>query len=220
MEDTLRLPNSRQRIAVVGRTGSGKTVAALWHLSNANFDAMPWVIIDFKTDENINSIEKAQYITADDNPTRPGIYILQPAPGEDITYFLERIWMRGNTGVYIDEGYMMGENKNVEQRFKTLLTQGRSKRIPMIVLSQRPAWISRFVFSEADFFQVFHLNDNRDQKTVEAFLPSGAFIRLPDYHSIYYDVGKNSLRYLAPVPSEDEIVQKIGERLKPIRKRL
>jgi hypothetical protein len=219
MNEGIRLPNSKQRITIVGRTGSGKTVAALWHLSNSNFDVRPWVVIDFKTDENINSIPRANYIGLNENPKRPGIYIVQPHPEDDaLGNFLDRIWQRENTGVYVDEGYMMSENAKTEKRFKTLLTQGRSKRIPMIVLTQRPAWISRFVFSEADFFQLFHLNDTRDIKTVDSFLPTGSLIRMPDFHSVYFDVSANRVTYLSPVPPEDEILEKIDDRLRPVRK--
>lgn len=217
----LHLPTSRQRIAAIGRTGSGKTIAGLWHLSNANFDLMPWVIVDFKTDEHINAIERAEYIDTNTRLKNPGIYIIQPHPDDaSLGDFLERIWQRGNTGVFVDEGYMMRTNNEVEKRFVYLLTQGRSKRIPMIVLTQKPVWISRFVFSESDYFQVFHLNDVRDHKTVESFLPNGAIRKLPDYHSVYYDVSKNELTYLLPVPNEETILEKIDNRLRVTRKRI
>jgi len=215
------LPTSKQRIAVIGRTGTGKTIAGLWHLSNTNFDLMPWVIVDFKTDEHINSIERAEYIDTNANVKQAGVYIIQPHPDDDaLGDFLERVWMRGNTGVMVDEGYMMRVNNDVEKRFVYLLTQGRSKRIPMIVLTQKPVWISRFVFSESDYFQVFHLNDVRDHKTVESFLPPGAVQKLPDYHSVYFDVTANKLTYLSPVPNEATILQRIDDRLRPIRKHI
>lgn len=217
-EERIRLPSSSQRLGIIGRTGSGKTLAGLWHLSNANFQAMPWVVVDYKTDEHIAGIERARYIGTQETVKQPGIYVVNPHPDDlGVGELFERIWMRGNTGVYVDEGYMVGEHPEVERRFKTLLTQGRSRRIPMIVLSQRPSWITRFVFSESDFFQVFHLNDQRDQKTIEAFMPTGSYKRLPDYHSIYYDVGRNQVHYLAPVPDESVILERIHARLKPIR---
>lgn len=215
----MRLPSSQQRIAIVGRTGSGKTVAGLWHLSNANYLSQPWVVIDYKGDEHINAIENAQYIGLKDTPKKPGIYIVQPEPDdEEIFPFLTNIWRRGNTGVYIDEGYMVSENKQAEKRFRTLLTQGRSLHIPMIVLSQRPSWISRFVWTEADFYQIFHLNDDADVARVQSFLPKGAYKRLPDFHSVYYDVNKDALDYLSPVPSPDDILDSFAERLKPVKK--
>lgn len=217
----IRLPNSKQRIALIGRTGTGKTVAGMWHLSNSNFDIMPWVIVDFKTDEHINAIERAEYISVKDTVKQPGIYIIQPYPGdEELGDFLERIWQRGTTGVMVDEGYMMRTNTEVEKRFVYLLTQGRSKRIPMIVLTQKPVWISRFVFSESDFFQVFHLNDIRDHKTVEAFVPPNAIRTLPEFHSLYFDVSRNRLTYLSPVPDEATILERIDSRLRPIRKHI
>lgn len=233
---TIRLPDSSQRIAVIGRTGTGKTIAGLWHLSNSNFDVMPWVIVDFKTDEHIAAIDRAEYIGTNGNPKQAGIYIIQPHPDDD-TFgdFLERVWVRGTTGVFVDEGYMMRTNNDVEKRFVYLLTQGRSKRIPMIVLTQKPVWISRFVFSESDFFQVFHLNDERDNKTVDSFVPAtdpgsptsgpggrwgGGRRTLPAYHSRYFDVARNRLTYLSPVPNEAQILDKIDDRLKPIRKRI
>lgn len=182
---------------------------------------MPWVVIDYKTDEHINSIERATYIDLDYLPKNPGIYIVQPDPSDHrMAKFLTRIWQRGNTGVYVDEGYMIGEDKKAEQRFKTLLTQGRSKHIPMIVLSQRPVWISRFVWSESDFYQVFDIATEDDIDTIEKMLPKGSFRRMPDYHSVYYDVSKRGLNYLAPVPDEATILDKIDDRLKAIRKRI
>lgn len=215
---SFRLPNSKQRIALLGCTGSGKTLGGLFHLSNANFDTMPWTIIDFKKDEHIEAIPRAQYVSISDAPSRPGIYVLQPAPKENISDYLTRVWRKGRHGVFVDEGFVMSHVPENEEMFETLMTQGRSLRIPMILLSQRPAWVSRFMFSEADFIQAWRLNDKRDIKTVESFLPSGAYKRLPDFHSLYYDVGKNKLTYLAPVPDEETTLAKIEQRLKPIRR--
>ncbi len=212
----MRLPNSKQRLAVIGRTGSGKTQAAVWHLSQQAIESKPWLIIDFKTDELINSIDRANHIELGEVPKKPGVYICHPLPSEmeELEAYLWKIWAKENIGVYIDEGYMMENNK----AFEACLTQGRSKRIPMIVLTQRPVWLSRFVFSESDFFQVFHLNDKRDRKTIEGFLPSDVSRRLPDYHSHYYDVGRNALHRLAPVPGADTILETFDDRLRPPRK--
>src|ERR1017187_6122512 len=174
------LPTNSQRIAIVGRTGSGKTVAGLWHLSKQNYHKQPWIIVDYKMDENINSIKNAIHIELKDTPKKPGIYIVHPRPNDEekVTALLYRVWERENIGIYIDEGYMLG-NRN--PALNVCLTQGRSKHIPMIVLSQRPVWLTRFVFSESDFFQIFQLNDKDDRKTVERFLNENSLNRLPDY---------------------------------------
>ena len=215
-EALFRLPNDTQRAAVIGRTGSGKTLAALWHLSKRNFDSYPWLILDYKTDESINSIERAEHIGLEEEPKRPGIYIVHPLPGEEAETekLLWTVWRRGSTGIYADEAYMIGDN----QAFEACLTQGRSKHIPMIILTQRPAWLSRFVFSEADFFQLFHLNDKRDRKTVEAFMPSNTGEVAPNYHSLWYDVGKNRLTHFLPVPPADRTLDVINNKLKNMRR--
>lgn len=207
--DKVRLPNSSQRITVVGRTGTGKTVAGLWHLSNHNLKK-PWVIFNFKNEEFIDELPNAHHIDFDYLPKKKdtGLYILNPSPldserpgpGEASTVekYLWSIWDRENCGIFCDEGYMMGDSKG----FIACLTQGRSKKIPMIINAQRPAWITRFAFSEADFFQVFHLNDDRDKATIEGFTPLDYSHEeiLGEHQSWYYDVGKNKLWKFYPVP--------------------
>lgn len=213
MANKIRLPNDTHRIAIIGKTGSGKTQAAAWHLSNRNFHKIPWVIIDFKLDGLLGELP-AQEIGIKDNPPRkPGLYIVHPLPDQEseVEEFLWKLWAKEDIGLYIDEGYMIGNSP----AFRAILTQGRSKNIPVIVLSQRPVWMSRFVFSESDFYQVFWLNDARDRKTVNAFVPTDINKRLEDFHSIYYDVGDDNLVIMKPVPRRDEIIERFNERLLP-----
>ena len=209
----LRLPADDNRHAIIGRTGSGKTVAALWHLSIRNFDQMPWLIYNFKYDANIDAIPHAEHIGVDEVPTGNGVYIVHPMPNEtaEVEAQMWEVWKRGNTGIYVDEGYMVAKNN---QAFRALLTQGRSKRIPMIILSQRPVWMDTFVFSEAEFFQVFHLNYRKDIKRVEEYVPAQLGERLPEYYSYYYDVGRNELSKLKPTPPVQKIMEQFDRRLK------
>lgn len=214
----MRFPSDTQRHSIVGATGSGKTQAALWHLSRRDYDQKPWIIYDFKYDEAINEIENAQHIEVSDKvPVEPGIYVVHPHPDEldEVENHFRQIWENGYTGVYIDEGYMIG-NRN--RWFRSLLTQGRSKHIPMIVLSQRPTWMDRFVFTESEFFQIFRLQHRKDQESVEQFVPADLSVRLPDFYSYYYDVGADELIILRPVPPREVILQTFRKRLEPLKK--
>ncbi len=213
---TPRLPGPQNRIAIVGSTGTGKTVAGLWHLSNADLLNRPWIIFDFKNDENIAELA-ARELTLRETPKKPGLYVYRPIPelhDAEVRAALWRIWKQENIGVFTDEGFMLGSERNKNPALNALLTQGRSKNIQMITLSQRPAWMSRFVFSESDFFQVFRLNDRRDYDNIQAMISLDIRRRLPPYHSHYYDVGRDQASILGPVPKRSEIIDKINAKLK------
>jgi hypothetical protein len=213
----VRIPDETQRIAIVGATGSGKTQAELWQLSARDIDTRPWVIFNWKGDASIDGIPGAEFIDLDVIPIKPGIYIYHPHPdqGPEVEQIMWVIWERGGIGVVIDEGYMVGRNNPA---FRAILTQGRSKEIPVIVLSQRPNWMDRFVFSEADFYQVFRLNDKRDQKAVREFFPAEIEKKLPPYHSYYYDVAKDRVSVLRPVPEIEIIYRTFAHKLVRVRK--
>jgi hypothetical protein len=216
-DDEFLLPTASQRTVIVGRTGSGKTQFAAWLLSNAPFNHQPYIIVDYKRDALLNASRRINEIGYKDLPSYPGLYIIHPDPTHDeiMEQWLYRIWRKGHTGLFFDEAYMVPNKK----AFPSLLTQGRSLHIPAIVVSQRPVWLSRFAFSEADQFSVFHLNDHEDRRTISRFLPEGAADERPaEYHSIWYDVPRDQLFRLQPVPDGATILQAIEDRLTPRRR--
>jgi|SRR5579859_7644995 len=209
----MRFPNDTQRHAIVGATGSGKTQAALWHLSGRSYDIQPWIVYDFKYDELINEIPGAVELDVNARiPERPGIYIVHPHPAQSVEVDSQfwQIWEQENTGVFIDEGYMIGRDSPA---FRALLTQGRSKHIPIITLSQRPTWIDRFILSESEFHQVFRLQHAKDREAVQSFIPHKMKDRLPEYHSYYYDVGADKMNTLYPCPPKEKILQTFARRM-------
>lgn len=224
-----RLPDDNEHTVVIGRNGTGKTQLGLWTLSKQNLRAKPWIVLNYKGDELINSIERSRKIKHGDMPDAPGLYILNSHPGlkEHDERFLWGLWDNEDIGLFIDEGYMVPKKDG--GAFEALLTQGRSKRIPIITLSQRPVELSRFVFSEASHVALFHLNDQRDVKTVTSFVPAdfptwlpSEFAkagRLPPYHARWYDFkgneGQGARFVLKPVPPADQIRKDIDAQLEP-----
>lgn len=201
---------------MLGHTGSGKTQAGVWVLSCADIEYMPWIIIDYKGDPLINSIPFAQEIGFGSLPTRPGVHILHATPKRDdaaMEDYLWRIWGQGNTGVFVDEAYTMPD----KDAYATLCIQGRAKHIPMINCSQRPSWIPKQVFTEADFHYSFYLNDKSDQKRVNEFAPIDYTRELPEYHSQVYRVKDRQRFVLKPVPSADTLLETFSRRLAPKR---
>ena len=213
----MRLPNDNQHLVLYGQTGSGKTVAGLWHLLHRSFDRQPWLVLDFKGDEHIASIPFTDELAPGKVPTNPGLYVMRPIPATDDDEKVEKtmwgIWRQGRTGLFVDEGYMIPRKS---QAFNALLTQGRSKQIPLITLSQRPVWLSRFVISEAAFHQVFFLADESDRDSVQRFIPHTMNVdNLPRHHSYYYNVGEREFTGLKPVPQPEQIRAQFEEKLRP-----
>lgn len=217
----LRFPNDTQRHAIVGTTGSGKTTFGLWCLSQRSYDKMPWIIIDAKRDSVIRDVPGLEEIRIDAKPPRrPGLYVARPMPGDFddgvCTKFLYDVWENEHTGLFIDEGYAF---RQFDRGLRTVLTQGRSKRIPVISLSQKPSWVSPFLFSESEFKSVFYLDQPTDIERAMAWLPArdpntGDAVRpdlLEDHHS-YWCHRRKEFKWLAPCPPEADIMEAFDHR--------
>lgn len=231
-----RLPSDEHRTVVIGRTGAGKTVRAVHLLSTRNFNAMPWVIIDYKGDGLIRRIVKECKIkvlkVTDKPPTKPGLYILYPQPlidDEAMEAWLMNCWKQENIGLYIDEGYAL-PNMGKTQAFTLILTQGRSKHVPVIILYQRPVYMNIFAVAQADFFAVFEQNIEADLKKTREFIepaetPTGekitVYSKLPKYHCLWYDVSNGHTSILRPAPNEADLMATFKQKLnatKPTKK--
>lgn len=210
----MRLPDDTERHAIVGSTGSGKTVFGLWCLSQRNYDQMPFIIVDFKREGLIAEIPRLEEIDIDGKiPKHAGLYVVRPGvldvDAGNVTEFLFRVWDREHTGLFIDEGYMIPPR---DPGLRTVLTQGRSKHIPVISLSQRPAHISPFLLSEAEFKSVFYLEHPRDIERLNEWMPRVAPDKLPDHESYWYQRAGRELLRLKRCPPPDAILNTFDER--------
>lgn len=214
----LTLPRYDKRTAIIGSTGSGKTQFAVWLLSTRDFHYRPWIIFDFKGDDLIEEIGPQEISIYSKPPSKPGLYVVRPIPQRDdkaVEIFLWEIWARGDTGVYIDEGYMLGQRNPA---LNACLTQGRSKHIEMMILSQRPVWMSKFVFSEANFFAIMNLTLEDDRKFVSGYVGGSKINLLPRYHSLWYNADAQEGNLLKPVPSREQLLERFEKRLSKQRK--
>jgi hypothetical protein len=217
---SFKFPARSSRVSIIGMTGSGKTRFGAWLFSHwVNKNSIS-VIIDFKGDDLIAQIDRAIEINLKTLPTKPGLYVLRPRPdqADAVDAWLWRVWEKGNIALFIDEGYMIPKSKALD----AILTQGRSLKIPAMVLTQRPVYCSRFVFSQADYVAMFFMNDKRDWETVAAFTPQNGIFAAdydpPEYTCRWYDVARRYSTLIDPVPGDGYILDRFNDRLRnPIR---
>lgn len=225
--DKLRLPDDSHRFFIGGQNGTGKTVAGLFHLSYRSYDKMPWIVVDYKRDSEVAQLPAEEISHTGVLPKHAGLFVVRPPPEpyEMEPFFRQAYERGGKCGFYIDEGTMLsGDNPRGSRFLRALMTQGRSLRIPTIILSQRPTGLSREVLSEANFFQMFELFDEEDRKTVCKRYIKGLPVNYPEtlgeYESYYFDAKKKRLAHTAPLPYGQEVLDVFDRRRPKKVKRL
>lgn len=214
-----RLPLASQRTIVIGRTGGGKTVFVKWLLSRMPIETMPWVVVDYKHVGDYTSIPHAKKLKTGVIPKEVGLHVMQPDFNDDelIDAYLFEIMRRGNIGLVFDEGASIPQREPRFKGLKTVLAQGRAKRVPVIFASQRPRYINKSLLSEGDFFAKFNLSYYQDEEYMADIMSGSGGTRLAEFHSYWYDVGKNKIFTLAPV-NEEETLERFDERLRTKRR--
>lgn len=211
-----RLPGAADRIVIIGPTGSGKTVAGAWVLSRQRFDKRPWVALDFKGEELWDKVgdPPMRPLRLGQMPGRRGLYRLDVNPGQEdeLELWLWKVWKHGNIGLFCDEVSLIPQ----KDAFKAILRQGRSKLIPVIACTQRPVDCDREVFTEAQYRQVFGIEDlARDYPVIKGLFGNidlrEALPKLKRHESLWYDARAKTVTTLRPVPSPDTIAKSLRE---------
>ncbi len=106
-----------------------------------------------------------------------------------------------NIGLCLDELYYLHNNGRAGDGLTGWLTRGRELKQAFLGQTQRPAWISQFLFSEADYICTMTLNLLKDRKTMrDATGQDLLMTEFPERKWYWYDVGKNHLQRYGAVP--------------------
>lgn len=205
---------------LVGKTGSGKSQNAIFQLRHAV--GSPVIIFDTKIEdcffslpegdeelEVVNNFDEFKALAKRAAKDWPDYILVRPSadevrfwePLDNYTHFVYNNF--GKCFIYFDEMLQWHKNMQAGSGLINLLTRGRSRGKTTLMASQRPAWISRFCFTESDKFYVHKLNDQRDYQSLSAVVPNiESVARPPRFHFWHYDTGADmeSPVLFKPVP--------------------
>jgi DNA helicase HerA-like ATPase len=224
-----------KRALIIGKSGSGKSMLAMQLLLDTVREnpEIGVLIVNHKNEKDLNRIlPPCKKIPS---RFRIGDRInIVPLLGDkdddlavnklllDIYHNAERKGHKG-TIVLIDEGLMINPRN---KEMLALQTQGRSKDISVITLSQRPKYISLFTVTQASYVYIFNVMGTQDVKTLEEVIrPKGHKLEdvidsLEEFHYVAYDEKKKAGDIEIMPPVKFPVKGKIEPIKKPIKKPL
>lgn len=209
------IPDQGQRALVIGKTGSGKTNLAKWILKRADF--RPFVIYDTKIENGFLSLPNSVLAETQEQVDEaiqdedidfviyrpdPAIVVDPLALDELLQHHYDHY---SSVGAYIDEIYQFHNNARPGPGLLGLLTRGRSRKITLIMSSQRPSYFSRFVLTESERFYIMELLDKQDAKRLSDVIPDFEKLEKPvKYGFWYFDAGSDQAIRYKPITLEKE----------------
>jgi len=126
---------------------------------------------------------------------------------------LENVWKMGRWTVVVDEFFYV-QRLGMMRSLERLLTQGRSKRISLVLGMQRPVQVTRFALSEISHLMAFRV-EGRDLRTLkdsthpDIFEPTKS---LQKYQFMHYHVASKSTR-IGTAQTLQQVLKRLPETL-------
>lgn len=198
-----------KRALLAGRTGSGKSTLGKWLI---NRSPGHWVILNPKWTKAYNTLPDSNVVKsldmrAIDKSIREFRFtIINPKSTETspdtMDLFVQMLHDEySNVGLCCDELYTLHKNGRAGEGLLGWLTRGRELKQSFVGMTQRPKFISKFLFSESDYIGGMTLSLDDDRKTMYENTGKPEFLtRLPERDWLWLDVQNDNLRLFGPVP--------------------
>lgn len=201
-----------QRALVAGRSGSGKSTLARWLLVRS---PLRWVILNPKHTKAYDSLPDSVTIKSLDMRDvekaimRNRFVVINPPSREADKESLDSFIMNlhetlQSVGLCCDELYTLHKGGVAGDGLLAWLTRGRELKQSFLGLTQRPAWLSQFLFSESTYICGMSLNLAKDRKRMEEMTGKDEFLfKVPERNWLWYETDIDQLTYFGPVPLDN-----------------
>ncbi len=197
-----------KRVFLSGRTGTGKSYLARWLAERSK--SQPWIILNPKNTEAFKDFGVKVYKI----DMKKIIDLLRK--GQNVNLIPDPIYCDADTldaiifdlcnslknfGIIIDEAYTLHKGGRCGVGLTALLTRGRELKQSCIMCAQRPAWLSGFCISEADYIASLRLTIEEDRIRIAKASGYAEFqdLNLGEHDWIWYDVAKEKVRFFEPI---------------------
>lgn len=183
--------NPDERGAVIGQTGTGKSVLSTQLLLASKSKRIaiidPKGMFDFGDMDVVSNPARIVRGKLDRFIYRPKAEALTDLSGYDAVY--KYCYDKGDFLIYTDDILGVMSRTRYPHYLQVCYQMGRAKRVSMLSAFQRPAWVPLFLCSEASKFFLFHLTVKTDIQRVQQFVPDYAPDRLHDkFTFMFYDI--------------------------------
>jgi len=188
----------KERGAIIGQTGCGKTVLAKSMLKNWTGKLCiidpKRMIVDGNKKAEMNTL-KVESVTGSLKAIKlfnPKRFVFQPSEDnltniEMYNELFKYLYDKKNFLVYIDDMLGIMERNKYPHYLQVCYQMGRQRGMTMLTTVQRPTWLPLFLLSEADRFYCFNLLMPEDIKRVASLVPGYNPVNLPRYAFYYYN---------------------------------